>query len=336
MNRLSILRFLLLLTLTVAICPAAASRIKGEKDYIKIISRHDVADTVLRAPGNGAFWALVQQTTPGYAGVMKSMRGKGDKDIKRDMVTVLNSADDYFANVPARSDLAPGIDTLLARTGIRDINPLCILTVTREPDVALFSYPNGYIFITEPLYDMVQGDSTMLTAMVAAELAHYTLQHAYSHALWERSRRRKKRFWQGVASVAIASAGALTAIAADAPATIYVGIGGGEITPKYYAQYTPEQILEADIIAYRYMQWAGYGGDAYIDMLRRVGYVIDASAAADPSYVPHKDMPTIDQRIALLEYLRDNPTVRQRVKNPRRKPVTVGSYTDLLGVREQK
>lgn len=330
MNRLIIF----LTIVAVAAAGADARRLKNEKDYRKVIARYDVADTVLRAPDAGSFWSLVQQTTPHYAGVVKSIQGKKDKDIKREMAQVLYAADQYFAAVPSRSDLSPLTDTIISRTGIRAVNPLCMLTVTRDNDVAAFGYPNGYIFMTEELVNAASADTTMLTAVAAAQIVHYTLQHAYDHALWERSRRRKKRFWSIVGMVALSAADALLSAATDTYSSVYFPIGGGGIAPKYNSQYTPEQILEADIIAYRFMQWAGYGGDAYIDMLRRIGYELDAAAAAAEQ--SGKDMPTTDERIAMLEYLRDTPTVRQRVKNPRRKPCPAGSYTYLINIRHEQ
>ncbi|MDO4319844.1 MAG: hypothetical protein Q4C34_04640 [Bacteroidales bacterium] len=333
-NLWKINRVLLLLALIVtAGAGADARRLKSEKDYRKVIARYDVADTVLRAPDAGAFWSLVQQTTPHYSDVVKSLQGDGDRDIKREMVQVLFNAEYYFANVAARNDLANLADSMIIRSGIRDINPLCMLTVTRDNDVAAFGYPNGYIFMTGELVNAAAGDTTVLTAVLAGQLVHYTLQHAYDHALWERGRRRKKKFWKGVATAALVAADALAAAATDSPSIIYLPVGSGDIAPKYNTQYTPDQILEADIIAYRYMQWAGYGDNAYIDMLRRVGYAVEASAAASGENDKH--MPRVDQRIAMLEYMRDNPSVRQRVKNAGRKPRPAGSYTDLINIRRE-
>ena len=60
-------------------------------------------------------------------------------------------------------------------------------------------------------------------------------------------------------------------------------------------------------MAYRFMEWAGYG-DAYIRALQRAGYAMDAENPLGD------EAPEVSTRIALLRYMVAHPELRRKVK----------------------
>lgn len=323
-------RTLALLCAMLLMAAAGAEARKGAstKQFEKLIRKYDVADTVLRASDTESFWTLVQRTNRPFRKTAKSLRGKGDQDIKRDLMQLLGECDQYFIYAPRRTDLDAAADSIVTRSGIRGVSPLCMLSVVREPDISAFGYPNGYIFFTEGFYEAAQGDSAILMAAYAEQAVHFVLQHAYTNALARKKRRRIKSI-VGIAAVTILTGlTALTDPSGDMSLCIGMPVSSAGDAPRYSIQYTPDQIYEADIIAYRFMQKAGYGGQAYIDMLRRLGYMAEPYAG--------NGTPSVDDRIGLLEHLRDNPGLRHRVKNLRTRPKSVGNYMEAMSPKNYK
>ena len=316
---------------------ARAERRYDDKDFAKIIEQYDVADTVMHAPTAGDFWLLLQSTDDRYRKISKSLGSNGDRDLKHDLIETLSNCDAYFRNVPTCNDLYDLSESLVEASGLRAINPLAILSFTQESDIAAFGYPNGYIFMTRPLYDQVGGSRTDLQGLLAAEGAHYALQHAYGHAKWEKSRRNRRRWARILGAIGITTAGI---ILEDQSQGVFPGteiglmVGTAMVmsdTPaRYNMQYTPKQIFEADIIAYRFMEWLGKGGRSYINTLRLAGYHIDAANYQGA------DCPTVAQRIALLEYLEAHPELRQHTKAAKRRPKYVPHHFSIFEPRNYR
>ncbi len=251
----------------------AAHAEMSEKRMAAIIAKYDVADMVMNAPDAGSFWIMLQMTNHDYHRVAKSLAGNGDRDIKRDLIGVLSECHNYFTNVPTRPEAYTLMESLADSMGIRSTSPLVSFSVTDEPDMALFGYPNGYIFMTGALYDEIRADTLATTALLASEAAHYALQHAYAHSKWEKSRKRRQRFWRILGASALAATSVVADVASDGyvPADIGVAaavlVAASPIERRYTMHYSPRQILEADIVAYRFMQWATGSGDSYIRAL---------------------------------------------------------------------
>lgn len=325
------IRRIIILAVTATISYVAAyCRGYSESDYAKLIARYDVADTVMHANTAEDFWSLLQMTDRQFGKIAKSMSGKGDKDLKRIMVATVAACDTYFREVDTDGSLYSFNEAIIDQSGLRGIAPTAIMSVTREGDVASFSYPNGYFFITQPLYELLEGDSAAILALISAEGAHYALQHAYAHSKWEKSRRNKLRFWSIFGAAAVTTAGIIIDQATDgySPALEIASIAAVAMTnvdhsPRYSMIYTPEQIFQADIVAYRFMEWVGYGGHKYIEALHRVGFHIDAAN-------PQTDAPQVTERIALLDYLETHPELRTKAKHRKRQPRPVAPYQTLL------
>ncbi len=304
-----------------------------EKRYRKIIAECDVADIVTWSTTPAEFWTRLQMTNKNYHKASKSLSSNGDKDIKTDILTLLGECDYYFRNVPTREDLYEVSEGLVEWSGLRDVNPFTMLTFTRENDIAAFGYPNGYIFMTDAFYRAVDGDSTTMQAIFAAEAVHSVLQHVYSHSQWEKSRRKKARFWRIFGAVAVAATSIVIDQITDGYTPIIeigtvvaASLATSDAGQRYMMLYTPLQVYEADIVAYRFMERFGQGGDSYINALRSIGYDLDAANPQGP------DFPTVKDRINLLEYMAAHPELREKVKANKRRPQAVAPYHNIFNI----
>lgn len=300
----------------------------NEQQIEKTISRLDVADTVINAPSHAEFWQLLQMSNKAYHKAVKSLRGSSDRDIKRRLIQTLADSHSYFTNVPVRQATYERCERMVEASGIRRVNPLATLTITDEVDISSFGYPNGYLFITGALYDALDGDSLALQGLLAAELAHYALQHAYAHAKAEKGRARRHRFLKIAGATVLAGASIIADHATDGnfPAELGVSaavmIGISDTPQRHRLEYTPEQIIEADIIAYRFMQLDG-NGRAYINALRHVGHDLDVTAGYDNNYL------SVTDRIAILEYL-DSGRRPRKIKANKAGLRPVPTHTDIF------
>lgn len=330
-----------IIAVIIAIFPSSICARNAEKEYKKLIAEFDVADVVMQAGNATEFWRMLQMTDEQFYKTAKSLASNDNQDLKRDLVSMMCACDEYFRVVPTIPNLYKFTEAVADRSGLRGICPTAILTVTDEPDVAIFSYPNGYFFITYPLYKMLNGNIKEVSALMAAEGVHYTLQHAYAHACYEKSRRNRGRVGRIIGAVGAAIAGVVLDCATgyDGPgpftelaAVAAVAMVSYESQPRYALLYTPKQIYQADIVAYRYMEWCGFGGRTYIDALKHAGYSIEADMpdAANP------DNPSMADRIALLEYLDAHPELREKAKARNRQPRPVPEFTDIFSPRNYR
>ena len=300
----------------------------SEKAIRDIIIKCDVADTVLQAPDAPTFWQLLRHTNPEFRKTAKSLASSGDRDIKRELINELSNCDQYFRTVPTAPGLYDLSEHIVESSGIRAISPTATLTITDESDIAVFGYPNGYLFMTGGLHKAVTGDTTVLRSLFAAEAAHYALQHAYAHNKYEKKRRNRHRFWRIFGAVALTGASVLADNATDGYFPVELGlmaataIATTDVVIRYPMRYTPMQIYEADIVAYRYCQLAFGSGLHYIMALRLVGNDLDASAAM------MANAPTVADRISVLQYLDTHPEIRSRVKSRNTRPKYLKKYFD--------
>lgn len=299
--------------MAIVACVFCANMAHGEindKKIWQLIGNYDVADTVRKATTPEEFWERLRLSNPRFAKTSRSLNGKGDKDLKESLAQVTGNAVEYFSNVPTVARTYDFSEQVADGLGARAIDPKFSVTVTSENDLAIFGYPNGYLFMTGALYDMLRDHTVDATLLLSAETAHYVLQHAYEHAKWEKSRSKKIRLARILVGTVVAAAeiAAETALQADndyyyycePSAPIGSAIMSAPVEAKYLMEYSPEQIIEADIVAYRFTKMKYGSGKKYIDALRTYGYFMEADHPATD-----KDYFTVADRIKVLEVLDD-------------------------------
>lgn len=184
---------------------------------------------------------------------------------------------------------------------------ICIID---NPVANAFCTPDGNIFITSKLLVEMGSDYYALLGIAAHEMAHFVLQHAASSVYAQKKREQRNNIIAGVASAIVtataiysASQGA-DASMSDATSKSIENMFGAAKRDAYMFgfRYDREQELEADIIAYRYLEWLGISGTHYIAALYRIWNEDDEfyANAVDSSH------PSTIFRTQLLSYLRDN------------------------------
>ena len=168
--------------------------------------------------------------------------------------------------------------------------------------------PDANILISSGLLSTQDLDYYGLLGIVAHECAHTLLFHVMQQAYEEEEKLRKNQIVGAIAAgINVAAAGYAQANGAkvdwddinettqDLAVAAYIDAYG-----RFSFKYSREQEIEADIIAYRLLDWIGVGGDNY---LRALYLVKDNDVVSNSA--KDGDHPSVAYRIQLLEYMRD-------------------------------
>lgn len=315
-------KILIFFSLMMISCVAFA--VKPEKQYRKLVEKYDVCDEAKSVERfhPTSFWQNMLDHNKSLAQFRKDIK----KNRGAEKETFRKTSQLYRFN-PRRDEsvvlsLQGFCDTLLINTGIADLNLNCSLHVVYSDEVNAFTAltDNGFamcltagLFIKDGLtYDMLMG-------FVAHEFAHGVLMHHMRAIYAEAKERRKNELLAGIA-------GALNGIAAGANA-YFAGMTGtyydnsvyydnianlGNIarstTLKYSFRYSRDQEYEADLIAFRFLQNMGCE-EALQNGLALLGCDYDFL------YSEYSDHPTIMSRIEFLQYVQNNPSLKNENYN---------------------
>ena len=166
--------------------------------------------------------------------------------------------------------------------------------------------PDGYATVNFSLVERLKKDPDMLCGVVAHEVCHYL----YRHALVNEYKAVKKAT-ENMIGAAIGAAGTAIGNAAAASAGVQSNYGPEQYTSWFDKareqsdmaryRYSREQEAEADIVAYRFMEWIGADPTKYIEALRTI----------DPydrnSNDKESDHPSTGFRIGMLQILKPAP-----------------------------
>lgn len=205
----------------------------------------------------------------------------------------------------------------LCGSGLND-NVSCIQPIHGN-ELNAFCTPDGYIYITDALVDLLQNDMEVL-GVLAHEMAHYQLQHAIVEMY---KTNKKLRTNQTIAVVTSAVVdGAESYYQMNSSLSDYersrrwkavdefaegVQQSACESALRYHYKYSKDQEIEADIIAFRFLEWIGVDGIHYIDALERLR---DSMHKYLRKYTDDTHY-SVDFRIGLLNHLKlmDNKRV---------------------------
>lgn len=167
--------------------------------------------------------------------------------------------------------------------------------------------PDANIIVTSGLLDVKDLDFWALLGIVAHESAHTMLMHSWQNA-WRAQVKYKENQIVGViaAGANAVAAGYAQAQGAkvdwdDINKTTYelAEAAYEDAFNRYYYKYSREEELEADIIAYRFLDWIGVGGENYVSALKAIQPENETASNKDKD----GDHPTTEYRIQLLLYM---------------------------------
>ena len=280
------------------------------KKFDKLIKEYDVIEYVkeLDKSKPELFWDAVWRNNETLNKLYEAIEKKKSsaKAAQKDLYEAALFSADYYNNLPIRMDYQFVADTLLKRICIQPIFKGAEMHIIESDEINAFACPNGKMYVTTA---SIMCDSIPIEGMLgicAHEAAHFILQHSLAGAYAFRKKEKKNKIIAGVVSAVDAAANAY------AQANGAVGdeswdnvneriesnvIWAGNNALRYRYKYSREQEIEADIIAYRFLEYMGLGGEHYINALKAIGYENDAY------YDETSDHPTTEFRVGLLEYL---------------------------------
>ena len=314
----------------ILLCVCVVANAKSlDKEFRELIEQYDVADRVKSLPKGGApadFWKTMVLSNEQFIDYeFKFKRTMGVAKYALDQVAVSQKFHARFCPIISRNQaVRQYCDSLLVVMGLRDytdckfdlyiydsneINAFCALT---EEGFAIL-LPMGLAFNE-------YFDDEMIAGVVAHEFVHGVLRHTARQFFREKKKERHVK-----AKAEIASALNEIGEAADAYNTHYnndlARIIGEELQrnrieqttaqiyeeaaeeiDKYQFDFSKELEFEADLIAYRFMDYV-FSGESYIDALRAVSAQNKGSNSEDG------DHPSAQKRIEFLKYAKAHPEI---------------------------
>lgn len=212
----------------------------------------------------------------------------------------------YYDNLVLVDSLQYIADALLEKLGIKSVYPAVAMYIEDDETYNARTIPDGRIFINVPFVMSSTSSYEIAMGICAHEIAHLLLQHSLEHAYSIEKKRKKNKIVAGVVSAVDVAANAYAQANGAVGEESWEDVEGRiedlfleaeTNTNRFRYKYSREQEIEADIIAYRFLEYMGIGGINYIEGLKIVGY------DSDKYYNDESDHPTMRFRVGLLEYL---------------------------------
>ena len=254
------------------------------KDVKKAVRKYDLPylRSAIVRDYPSEFWGLIMMKDKGVLRYNKA-REKGDKTL----------SEAYSAIVCADANIQPDIlvggynkvlSRLVSDLGIEKITERKPIRVIYDNEINASMDYDGQMRINLGCFTRLSYKE--LLAVCAHEMAHYYCKHVVL-SVWKTARKQKRnRMWADIGSSL-----AIGAIAATSAYGAYNGqdmsyynniISNADIlynnaynyadnaTLKYRYRYNREEETQADIIAYRFMEQMGYGGDNVLSLLKKI------------------------------------------------------------------
>lgn len=279
------------------------------KKYENLIRTYDVlvyTDTIQKKTPS-AFWAALRKNNKKLVTLRKAIAKK-----KKTAMRAINQIEKANKLVSSPYENTSGIrnqdvqqlfQDVYATMGIKESTGFK-LHVIDDPTPNAFTTPDRQVYIHSGLLDIEGFTFENLIGVVAHEAAHFTLRHSLEKAYKIQKRLRRNEIETAIAAGAEAWSESYEAARYGSNNTSrHNNINYSSLKElldkdtygRYSFKYSREQETEADIIAFRFLEFIGIGGDKYTDALRKVN--IDEIASEE------SDHPSMSDRIQLLEYM---------------------------------
>ncbi len=276
----------------------------------RIVKRVDVISLLPdTSDGNPeSFWKAIlnseNEITETFGKIYKREKGIGAEARKEIDEAILLHVRHYRDSVRYDAFLDSIAKTLL----IGDKGRVCLYNLDKL-SLNAFAAPNGNIVIYSGLKDYLSRyKQELLIAIVAHEIAHVMFKHSLVQVYMQKKKERNNNIMAGIAVGLQAFADGMNS--ATTGKTInntayYTSIFNMAKydTFMYQFKYSREVELQADVVAFRLLDWIGIGGERLKEALRLIASPFEYSSDTDDHY-------TIPQRIAVLESLESQPRVK--------------------------
>lgn len=217
------------------------------------------------------FWDYVQKHNKTYTEYIRK-RSKGIRRLREEFTRMASEKEISVADMDSLEiylvDFLDGPDRTVKCISLYD-------------DVIPNAYvsPNGVINISTGIVDLLNWNE--LLSVLAHEVAHFKLKHAEVNYISYKKREKKNNMLAAIAG-SLASSGALYASAVSGTddhsaafgAVKTIGESSEAIAKReaimFYYKYSREQEIEADILAYRFMEFKSVGGNHLLTALSKL------------------------------------------------------------------
>lgn len=310
---------ILLLVFWVSIvCVSAQNR-----KFDKLINEFDVIEYVEHLEKNRSdlFWDAVWRNNENLNKLYDAITQEKStaKDAQIDLYEAALFSADYYNSLQLYPEFQGIADKLFYTIGINAVFSNAKAYVIYDDQLNAFACPDGRFYLNSGLILCNDVSIEGLLGICAHETAHFLLQHSLAEAYAFRKKEKKNKIIAGVVSAINVAANAYAQANGAAENESWGDVNeriiesniiwAGNNALKYRYKYSREQEIEADIIAYRFLEYMGLGGEHYINALKAIGYENDAY------YDDTSDHPTTKFRIELLEYLSNKNATNRITSN---------------------
>ena len=301
-------RYLLL----IFVCANIISSFAQSKDVQKSINQFDVKNNVdnIASKNPTLFWMVVEDNNPRVQKLKKAL----EKENK----TLMEVCGYLLENVKAMQVYDPvvsGYDSITKKLakdlGISPKTRKYPIRVIADDEFNASMDPIGQMRINRGILRYLTYEE--LLAVCAHEVAHYYCNHTVDRFWKQEKKVKRNRMWADIGTSLMIGAAAASGMYAgangvDASGNFQLIENSGiyfeafrneadQASLRYFFRYTRDEELEADILAYRFMEFMGYGTEHWISAMRKMlklggDYSVKAGK--------HDDHPTTMFRLQIL------------------------------------
>lgn len=303
------MKYLLLFAVTLIMVTPVLGQ---NRKYDKAIASYDVAKYVKSIPGDrpDLFWNAVVANNKRIQEMLSAAEKKTAlmRRAQAEYSKMLLQSEEYN-NTYQVYDVTQITDTLLEKSGLKAYYSNFRIEVIAGTQENAFTTPEGTVYLIDKLLEVLEFDYGRVMGVVAHEASHSLLMHILSAEFARQKSLRDEELAAALSSVVAAASTAVAQSYGAADEETWKGVNENiraaygniarDVQERFVPKYGRSQETEADIIAYRFLEWLGIGGDVYIEALRTI------APNDDSDYDSTSDHPRTSERIALLEYMGD-------------------------------
>lgn len=284
------------------------------RKYEKMIKKYDIAKLLTIYNGSPEdFWHQIEYNHSGLLAYKQALatKRKSALEAQSDVAFAMNLAYSKYADLYIFKDESATNYTKQVTEVVLGTEADRIrfrIAYGRFPNA--FCTPRGDIYVYSSLLDCIDYDNKMLYGILAHEVAHYYLRHSVRQQWADKKKERKSKIWAGIAIGMSAVADGMAAYNAGYYGYNYeshlyetcqsILAASSYDNAMYHFKFSREQEIEADIVAYRFLEFIGVDPNLYVKALYLLG------TDNDDFYSSWDDHPTISFRTNFLLYLGKN------------------------------
>lgn len=297
----------------------------------KFLEKHDVDNETKNLKSNNPvdFWESFIANNESFQAFMSDAKEGKLKKAQKFISSIPRLDVKYFPYTLDDSVSVKTCDNIHHALGFVPNIEVCILDDASLNAFAAYTYDGMAVALNSGLVDAKGMTPEMIIGIAAHEYAHCWLFHTLQQANADIKRKKRNDIIVGVTA-------GLSAVASGIDAYNSATLGTPPQDPDSHTQilgnavrsaaideyrnhykYSRELEYEADLIAYRFLEWSGIGGDNYIEALKLIGSHSFFSATATEK--EDDDHPTITNRIQFLNYVKDHPEIGNTLNEKIRK-----------------